>query len=113
MQLKRSLLKLSLLHTAGPPRDATGAPEVLQPGKHQRPSEPDAAAADDVDAAVGGGHGSEEDVLVTEGDGAARGESYLWNGEPSNLTQLLPQNDPNADDGKRTKELSNPPCCGS
>ena len=75
----------SLCHPPGPSRDATGAQEVLQLGRHQRPPERvDGAAAaatfgaDNVDAAV---NGTEKDVILAEGDGRAHGESYLWNGE--------------------------------
>ena len=74
----------SLCHPPGPSRDATGAQEVLQLGRHQRPPErvygatAAAVGADNVDAAV---NGTEKDVILAEGDGRAHGESYLWNGE--------------------------------
>ena len=80
--------KFGLLPSAVPSRDAAGAQEVLQLGRHQRraaATAPSAAAGGTavvVDAAVGGGgHGAEEDVVAAEGDGAAPGEPHLWNGE--------------------------------
>ena len=94
------MITFILYQSAGSSGDATGAQKVLQSGRHQRPPEHvhvDGAAAvgaDDVDAAVGGGggHGTEENVLLAEGDGGApRGESHLRNGEITttlNLTLL-------------------------
>ena len=77
----------------GPSRDAAGAQEVLQPGRHQRPPQQvDGAVAatfggaDDVDAAIGLGHGTQADLILAEGNGAAHGEPHLWNGEITHAT---------------------------